>query len=249
MLFDQKHQVRVFSKGGFGGSLQNIYVFKTKTERDLKFKKKEVLDDLDYSFAVLDEGCVDVRWKNKAGEIQFCGSGAYALACFVFKDSEVESLDIKNNFIELKANKIEGQIVLSFPEAEVNFIENSVYKNLVNGVYFEEAESFKDLKEFSGESKDVQRKVFLSNPQGYCLFFWDKEKQKGCLRYFCPWHGRDEDSVTGSIQASLTPLVAKIYGALEQSWEQFSQNSSGFLKTKCDSEKVFISGDYKFLEE
>lgn len=242
---EKQQQVRVFIGENSDGSLQNVYLFKTKKERDLKFDEKIITDNFDYSFAVVDEGSVDVRWKNKAGEIQFCGSGAYALSCLVFEAVDFKSFKIKNKFVELKAKKIKNQVVLSFPKAEVKTIKSSVYKNLVNGVYFEEVESFEELKGFSGDHKHIKQIVFLENPHGYCLFFWDKKNQKGFLRYFCPWHGRDEDSVTGSIQASLTPLVADKYGVKEQAWEQFSKKSSGLLKTKFESEKVFIFGEYE----
>ena len=65
----------------------------------------------------------------------------------------------------------------------------------------EELSNTGKLKEKEDEFQDI-------DVHSTCIFYIDSPNS-GELRYFVPRYGRDEDYVTGSVQSTLTPLVAK----------------------------------------
>ena len=81
----------------------------------------------------------------------------------------------------------------------------------------------------------------LAGIHAFCAFVWDDESGRGVLRYFVPWHGRDEDYVTGSIHQYLTPLVNELYKKKEQIWTQLSA-SGGRIESACLNGQVRLSG-------
>lgn len=228
------------------GSLQQLHFFRDKSHLQHEFSRYLVNDEYDHSFIYFEKPALArVLWKNKAGQIQFCGSGAYALAWVIGEVCQLDLFQIHSDCIKLNARHCDEGTFLEFaakiPDSNVQIMDRKIYFNTASGVYFLCLNNLDEIKndEFLNNYQLYLAKNFVDNIHGFCAFYWDGVV--GHLRYFTPWHGRDEDYVTGSVHQNLTPLVHSLYGAEEQRWIQVS-SSKGQLRSMCRGDKVSIDG-------
>ena len=132
------------------------------------------------------------------------------------------------------------------PSVEVKKIDQlesgDVFVDKNSGIYF------LHLKEADRLVNDIfvhaQLKFFTEKYSGlihgFCAFTWSENR--GAVRYFTPWHGRDEDYVTGSMQRYLTPLAFKLFGVESQEWTQRS-HSGGLIRTVYEKVHITLSGE------
>ncbi len=234
----------------FAGSLQQLHIFPSLAEFVASFERTEVTDDRDHSFVYFEKDCAYVRWKNKAGEIQVCGSGAYAVAYFFLTHTEYSQVSLVSKYIELAAlrtknDKVSLSLPIRIPVPCDPIGDHEAFMDSDSGIFFVRLESERDLIDFNFHTF----KKFLDPLEeihGLCMFFWNEAEAFGSVRYFCPWHGRDEDSVTGSIHMYLTPLIQKLFGVDQQRWTQLSKNG-GELQSMIIENSVILQG-MVFLE-
>lgn len=239
VFFDKKSQ----------GSVQVINVFKTIKSRNIAFDSSPIKLDLDFSFAVFTKSGIDVRWKNKQGEIQFCGSGAFALANFALKYNSFSKTTIYNRYIKVNVRKRKTTFEISFFGLETHRIKNDLFLGVADGIYFKQIYSLKSLQMGNKHLESFIKDKNI-DPHGFCLFYFNQKSSLGYVRYFCPWHGRAEDSVTISIHKYLTPLVCELTGIQLQRWRQFSKEG-GTLTTSASNrrKKISIGGTYREITD
>lgn len=239
----KKYQSNVFNEEPYKGVPQFLYEYSSVPELNKGYRDFDVIDEFDYTFfCKISETDYLVKWKNKNGTVQFCGSGAYALALHILKESKAREITFKLESKSLKAYKENHVIILELPKKESKKIKEDDYASY----YFSEDSGMllmwlKRKDELSNTWKLKQKESELKglDIHSTCAFYLD-DPNSGELRYFVPRYGRDEDYVTGSVQSSLTPLVSQSLGAELLTWTQRS-SIEGQSYTKLSKNVVKIS--------
>ncbi len=244
--------VQTFNSKLSSGSPQKLHFFKNEIEMQNSFIKYQIKDELDHSFVCFNsKQSALVRWKNQAGPIQLCGSAAYALAWIATNHWKLGEFKISSMEYQLNSYLSANGTCLDIPAILPTFINKTedglLFLDQRSGIYLLEIQSEEYLvKENWLESYLIKHQ--LSDIHGFCVFTWDDQKKQGKLRYFTPWHGRNEDYVTGSIHQYLTPLIKNLYAQTKQAWEQLSKSGGELISTYNDN-KVTLMGncftDYK----
>jgi len=230
------------------GAPQFLYHCKSSSELSEYFNNFIVQDEFDHTFFTTESSRLIIKSKNKAGQIQFCGSGVYATLYYLKNIKELNLRDLTlpskhfaignvNNNIDLLISAKEVKSVdLKLPVHKIKSFyspKNGIYLFCVDDIFHLIDDDFDKIISFLSKNY---------TPHG-AAFFQMNHNAQGYLRYFVPWHGRNEDYVTGSIHQYLTPLVYRLYGHQHQSWTQLS-SKSGRLETSLVSEsQVSLSGE------
>ena len=169
-----------------------------------------ITKDRDYVFYQRRENTFFVRFKNFGGEFSLCGSGLLALAKQLFGRDKFNTDPIvfrtnKDRFIKAK---IKDDIVsLELVKTPVIKINKNTWRS-TSAVYLQNIAKKKllsltleQVKNFPGINR------WEDSIGGYCAFFIEADKKMIHLRYFSPWHGRDEDFATLSIFEHLSDLL------------------------------------------
>lgn len=230
--------VNAFCSEQLLGSTQYLRFFDNLDDLNQDFNNYKIQDEFDHSFIYYDSNSKSLKayWKNKSGPIQFCGSAAFAL-CWLLNFSKIQKININSKFIESYFLKEETDFYLKFLAKEIIFLKESslgkLYVNKDSGIFFLEGQE-KMLKKPWSFFNDFIKQEKLINIHGFCVFCFNRDKELGKLRYFVPWHGRDEDSVTGSIHQYLTNFIG---GDNWQHWKQ-----KGELYSKLIGNEVYLKG-------
>ncbi len=241
--------VYTFYTESLTGSPQHLHFFNDQDQMKSVFHKFQVSDERDHSFISFEnKKRANVLWKNKAGPIQFCGSGAYALSWIsseLYQKNELEIVSGTSTYYSYHANNLTFLDFSSTLPMQINDLDlNKLYLAGDSGVFLLQLSDIEQLKndELVKSYLKLLEQEYSDNIHGLCVFVW--KQSAGYLRYFTPWHGRDEDYVTGSIHQYLTPLVHNIYGANKQNWQQYSR-LGGKLQSIYSNQKVTLTGKCK----
>lgn len=244
--FNRGLLVRVFTGAQLPGSPQQVHFFVDEPAARRYQSAVPVVDDIDHSYVYPDQGDYRVSWANRAGPIQFCGSGAFAIA-WLLSVLGKQSMPIKlaAGSLCLRGMANANSIGLLLPKRETRTLDlDSMDRYAMaadgSGIYLCELADSRALEDAACYERAM---AALSDfdVHALCVFHWDRSQSSGRLRYFVPRYGRPEDAVTGSIQSLLTPLVARRYGAETQSWRQCSA-SPGMLNTRLTVTGVELTG-------
>ena len=247
---NKMQQMHVFTSTTLLGSPQSITFVPSLSL--LNKPSCVMLPGIDYTHAYYNgQDTVQVVWRNHQGTIQFCGSAAYGISYYLLHTYGLPHLTIQSPHITLNAH-YDSDVSLYIPSKPIaltsqqSFEYGRLYHHADSGIYFLELEDKEAVEQIYWTESDLCA-LPLQNPHGLCLFYWHSSTKTGYVRYFTPWYGRVEDSVTGSIQSYLTPFVANLYGSNSQSWIQCSQNG-GFIKSYFMGDKVRIQGSCHYEE-
>jgi len=236
-------EVKVFGSDSYEGVSQFLVECSDQGDLNQTVKSFEIDTCFDYTFFCKDsDNNYMVRWKNKAGDFSFCGSGAYALSEHLLKDNSDEKLILKSKDHVFRAFKVNGQISLEIRKKIARYVGHLD----VGDIYYENSTGIcllrlkNPLDQFQNFTDFNVTDDFALDVHSLCVFYWNKELGRGDLRYFVPRYGRDEDYVTGSVHEVLTPLVAKLEGVNSQIWYQLSSLPGG-VKTLNKHDRVLIS--------
>lgn len=246
LVLPKPFTVNAFTADKMSGSSQLIYLFHdrdTYTEACQNFTTKEEKD----SSLVLIENkeIVNVQWRNKSGEVKLCGSAAYALSWWLFRDQNFEGpITIQSPHYKLTSFLDDNRIILKLPRIDSYELRpgpkgEECFFYATSDLMLVMLNSRSELREFEPTSQYLARSSALG------AFYWSKSDGEGYVRYFAPRHGRSEDSVTGSIHCSLTPLVSDYFGSTQQKWTQLSE-PGGQLSTLLTDAGVLIYGQCRY---
>lgn len=237
--------VQTFSSPKQLGSLQLLHFYSSINRRNAAMRRP-ITDEFDHTYAVLgQENKVQLCWKNRSGEIQLCGTGAYAMAWYLSQKYPTrKKWEILTPNHHLKSTYQNPYLLLELPCQQTQNIylnqEYSLNYDSQSGIYYLEV-THQNLLMDELKLWSILKKTPPKSIHGYCAFFWNQDLRNGLVRYFSPMHGRREDYVTGSIHCALSPLVYKKYHILEQKWTQMSLHG-GMLNTIFRDDKVLIHG-------
>jgi hypothetical protein len=192
-----------------------------------------VSKDRDYVFYQQRVNTFYARFKNLGGEFNLCGSGLLALAKHLFNTQQFDDTYITfritlNRFI--KAKLVDNIVSLELIKTPVTKINQNTWPSN-SGVYIQEL-SKPELKKLTIE--DAKRFPKINNLNhligGYCAFSRNNDILH--LRYFTPWHGRNEDYATLSILEHLSYLLEPGKYTVHQHEHQFKcivRETSSFI--------------------
>tara|TARA_B100000949_G_C14260593_1_gene442677 strand:+ start:684 stop:1463 length:780 start_codon:yes stop_codon:yes gene_type:complete len=241
-------ELDVFCGKSVKGSPQLIHFLKEPAQiQECKLETMEA--GIDYTLACYDhKETVSVQWYNHAGSIQFCGSAAYGLSYYLMRQYGVKYLSILAPHIKVTAH-CNSQVRLHIPARTIKFQASdfmnfgALYHYAKSGIYFLEIKEKFMLIDPIWTTEYILS-LPLDEPHGLCIFYWEQQKKQGYLRYFTPWHGREEDHVTGSVQQYITPVIHHLYGVSTQHWMQCS-SKGGELVSEYENDAVILCGNVR----
>ena len=179
--------------------------------------------DRDYVFYQQRVNTFYARFKNLGGEFNLCGSGLLALAKHLFNTQQFDDTYITfritlNRFI--KAKLVDNIVSLELIKTPVTKINQNTWSSN-SGVYIQYFTKTELEKLTIDDAKSFPKIHNLNHLiGGYCAFSRNNEKLH--LRYFTPWHGRDEDFATLSILEHLSDLLEPGKYTIYQNEHQYS---------------------------
>tara|TARA_B100000925_G_scaffold57475_2_gene38094 strand:- start:4617 stop:5348 length:732 start_codon:yes stop_codon:yes gene_type:complete len=179
--------------------------------------------DRDYVFYQQRINTFFVRFKNLEGEFSLCGSGLLALARHLFSTKKFDEnyISFRTNLDRFfKANLIDNIVSLELVKTPTTKINQNTW--LTNsGVYIQELLKSELEKLTLNDAKNFPKINNLNHLiGGYCAFSRDNDILH--IRYFSPWHGRDEDFATLSIFEHLSDLLEIGKYTIYQNEHQYS---------------------------
>lgn len=139
-----------------------------------------------------------IRFKNLAGEFNFCGSATLALAKKIFEEEiiteEVIHFRTKSNKL-INSKLINGRVSIELPVSKNKALGNGYFFSSTNVLIHKLPNNSLNLIKLSKIKEKTE--AMVSSPGAYCAFYLDGETIH--LRYFSPWYGRDEDFATISV--------------------------------------------------
>ncbi|WP_251359694.1 PhzF family phenazine biosynthesis protein [Kangiella sp. TOML190] len=195
---------------------------------------------------------------NAQQQIQWCGHGLLAAACYLKKHSHsqhLQQLELAAGLVAIEDNK--QQLWLGFePLAiEASEVEPEVFAMFSPAPYqiakvggdqgysileWHPADDLKQVRvDFKGFSRITNRAIIATQAANDGFDFK--------LRYFAPQHGIDEDPATGSANRVLATYWQQRLGKSHFVAEQLS-DSGAVILSKIEKNKVWISGKVDFLD-
>ena len=197
----------------------------------------------------------EIRWFSPLTEIDFCGHATLAASYVIFNhlgaQGGIEFLTAKVGTLLVNQHS-DGRIEMSFPNQCPEVVEQvpaallaglsvkpvQVLKN--RQAYFAVMATEQDVKSLSYVSEQLKQlapyDVVVTARSSTITNEYDFVS-----RYFWPANGGDEDPVTGSIHAGLTPYWAKILGKSDLLAYQASPRG-GMVYCRLAGERVLVSG-------
>jgi len=197
----------------------------------------QIMIDRDFVFYQEQKNKLYKTWfKNQKGVFLFCGSALLALSQVVLAqsgDEEVKFITESNKTITAKIEPNTGKPQISI-ELNDSYMKLDHLSWLTqSNVLINKKLSLEELKRI--ELKDVleiPNKLPMQSLGAYCCFHQEEEVVH--LRYFSPWHGRDEDFATLSIFEYLPLLLKK-----KKQYIVIQNNSLCFF-AQADQKKVVL---------
>mgnify|MGYP001615286551 CR=1 FL=1 len=200
-----------------------------------------------------------LRWFTPVLEVDLCGHGTLGTSSLIFDEFKNINREI---FFQTKSGthsaiNDKDWVWLNFPRFEATNYQPPEelmlalgIRDYINCVFLEKAWSIlihiddeRDIRSINPDFFKMNN-MDISPASGVIITQRGDEKYDFFSRYFCPWHGINEDPVTGSAHSILAPYWQKTLNKDEMLAFQASKRG-GELKLRFDNnypERVFIGG-------
>jgi len=203
----------------------------------------------------------EIRWFTPQNEVNLCGHATLAASKVLFNIKKIPYDEIvyhsKSGILKSKID-VKG-ITLDFPIDKVIYESKEQYRELLDAMGINE---FEDI--FKGEStrklvirlknkeevmslkpKFEKMREFIANDiKGVGITAkHDNDKYDFVTRYFNPWVGVNEDSVTGSVHTLLAKYWGEVLNKRELKAYQLSKRGGNMLLRIIDEKRLEIIGD------
>lgn len=200
-----------------------------------------------------------LRWFTPKEEVPLCGHATLAASEVLFNEIGIDNNEIiyETKSGILRANKDADGIILDFPRDEYKIYNNSDinyllkamgisdYKKIIYGKGTKKlVVHLENEKEVININPDfeVMKKFHLTNIKGVGVTAQTKGKYDFITRYFNPWAGVNEDSVTGSVHTLLATYWKDILDKKILRVYQASQRSGEILLRIKENKRVELVG-------
>ncbi len=199
----------------------------------------------------------EIRWFSPLTEIDFCGHATLASSYVIFQhlagQGEIEFITSQVGSLFVNQHS-DGRIEMSFPNQCPDVVEQvpdallaglsvapiTVLKN--RQAYFAIMATEQEVKNLSYNSEQLKQLApFDLVVSAKASASTNTDEYDFISRYFWPANGGDEDPVTGSIHAGLSPYWAKQLAKTELVAYQASARG-GILYCKISNDRVLVSG-------
>lgn len=199
------------------------------------------------------DGAWDLRWFAPAHEVDFCGHATLATAHVLFKEYGAEgTLTFHTRVDALRASEAEGGYQLDIPILHPEKIDAlpvevaSTFMGQPIGIFRNFENVFVDLGSGDSVRSFIPDLAAIARLGTMGLVVTGREVADGkadfVSRYFAPGAGIPEDSVTGSIHATLVPYWADKFGRSNLLAYQASTRG-GWLKCQLTTDRVLLTGN------
>lgn len=206
----------------------------------------------------------DIRWFTPTKEVPLCGHATLAASEILFSQLNIPYDEVVFNSKSgiLKANKDIYGIRLDFPSDEpsevsgkdynslLEAMEITTYKNLILGkktkklvIHVENPETVLEINPNYEKMKSLQ----ISSIKGVGITAKSDENWDFISRYFNPWAGVNEDSVTGSVHTLLATYWSKLLNKRELKAFQASKRSGEIVLKLKENSRVDMIGKARVI--
>ena len=211
---------------------------------------------------VNEENRFSLRWFTPEVEVPLCGHATLASSAVLFEKFKISSNELQ---FETKSgiliSKLENsEILLDFPMDEAVFDGFQINHQLLDALGIKNYENvflgkitkklifqLKDKEEILNikPNFDLLNNLDCSWLKGIGVTAIDDKEFDFISRYFNPWAGVNEDSVTGSVHTVLASYWADILDKTKLKCYQASRRSGEMTLKIKENDRVEISGKYK----
>ena len=201
------------------------------------------------------QGIYDIRWFSPITEIDFCGHATLASAFVLF----TKKPELGEQTLSFHANAVgvihvnqrpNGFIEMDFPARKPKKV-NMTIEPLLKGLsiqpsaVYQNQQAYFALYEHENDVINVQaNNAYITQLAPYDVIVTapsNTTEYDFVSRYFWPANGGDEDPVTGSAHAGLTPFWAEKLNTTELRAFQASKRG-GYLKCQLLGDRVIVAG-------
>lgn len=262
------YQVDAFTNKAFHGNPAGVCILEKPIEDEVMQSIAAEMNLSETAFLIPEKNVsintsntFSLRWFTPEVEVSMCGHATLATSAVLFEEFHLQSDEI---IYETKSGKLvsrrEGnRIILDFP------VDTPIFRDLQINEKLLEAVGIKDYKNiFLGENTkklvvhlENHEEVLKLNPNFEMMKQLDVYGVKGIgvtasiegeydfiSRYFNPWAGINEDSVTGSVHTLLAPYWSEILGKDEMSAYQASKRGGEMGLILKKNMRLEIIGDF-----
>lgn len=245
-------QVDAFAEKAFQGNPAAVCLLEEDRDATWRQQLAEEMNLAETAFLLKRDDGYDLRWFTPKFEVDLCGHATLASAHILWQQQLIgaeEEAVFHTKSGRLTANKDGDWITLNFPEEKAepcempDIIKESLQieavfagKNRMDYlIELESAEVLRNLKpDFNTLINLETRGVIVTSTS-------DDPSYDFLSRFFAPWHGINEDPVTGSAHCCTGPYWKDKLGKEELTAYQASERG-GLVKIAFDNGRVLLSG-------
>jgi len=246
------YQVDSFAMRPFEGNPAAVCVLESPKDEEWMQNLAEEMNLSETAYLVKQDNGYSLRWFTPTAEVELCGHATLASAHILWEQGFLDESATAVFYTlsgELGARKTGDWIEMDFPSEEANPcpIPDEIGRSLgVNAVFtgknrmdwlieVESEEVLRSLKpDYNLMMRVPSRGVIVTSSS-------DDPAYDFLSRFFCPWHGINEDPVTGSAHCCTGPYWREKLGKDELTAYQASKRG-GTVKIKFSGDRVLLSG-------
>jgi len=262
------YQVDAFTDKAFHGNSAGVCILEEPIEDEIMQAIAAEMNLSETAFLIPEKNSLlessnvfSLRWFTPKVEVSMCGHATLAASAILFDEFHVQTDEIiyRTKSGKLTAGKKENKIVLDFPLDTPVFDGFPINKKLLEAVGISEYENIflgENTKKLVVHLKN-HGEVLKLNPNFELMRQLDVLGIKGLgvtasigadydfiSRYFNPWAGIDEDSVTGSVHTLLASYWSEILGKNVLNAYQASKRGGEMLLKLREDRRLEIIGDF-----
>ncbi|ADO82953.1 PhzF family phenazine biosynthesis protein [Ilyobacter polytropus] len=262
------YQVDAFTDKAFHGNSAGVCILEEPIEDEIMQAIAAEMNLSETAFLIPEKNSLlessnvfSLRWFTPKVEVSMCGHATLAASAILFDEFHVQTDEIiyRTKSGKLIARKKENKIVLDFPLDTPVFEGFPINKKLLEAVGISEYENIflgENTKKLVVHLKNHEE-VLKLNPNFELMRQLDVMGIKGLgvtasigadydfiSRYFNPWAGIDEDSVTGSVHTLLASYWSEILGKNVLNAYQASKRGGEMLLKLREDRRLEIIGDF-----
>ena len=246
-----------FTDKAFKGNPAGVCIVESSISDELMLKITQELGFSETAFvsSIENSESLAIRFFTPKMEIPLCGHATLASAKVIFETTDVTHVNFINiQAIKLPIASVNNSILMRFPVYEttpsnvpealltalgITEIKNCVYNHETKMLMLE-IETTDELLNLTPDYESLYQSHDSIN--GVLVTAKSEGEYDFHSRYFWPWHGTNEDPVTGATHTFLAKYWSERLGKTKMKSFQ-SSSRTGFMEVEMDDKEVLITGN------
>lgn len=259
------YQVDTFTDEAFRGNPAGVCILDEIISDDIMQKIAFEMNLSETAFVIpVEDNRYNLRWFTPEIEVPLCGHATLASSAVLFDEYNVSSNEIyfQTKSGTLISNLDDKQITLDFPIDEAIYQGFEIKDDFLNALGIKKYEKVflgKNTKKLVFQLKnknqvlnlkpnfDLLNQIDCSWLKGIGVTAKDDEGFDFISRYFNPWAGVNEDSVTGSVHTVLASYWSELLRKNKLKAYQASRRGGELGLSIEENKRVEISGKYRIV--